>query len=245
MIYQEYLMPLTPVSNPVSLEKLAYDAIKAAILTFQLRPGDSLVEADLGRQLGISKTPVRDALSRLEKEGLVVKVLYKGATVTELNHQDVVEIFQIRAALEGLAARLAAANLSEADLRKATELEEGHLRAAMNNEISQGSALNREFHELIQRAADNAHLTLILSNLDDHLQRYRTLSNVQQGRLRKSVQEHAAVLTALTNRDAGQAEAHMKEHLLSVLQDLQQQDFNELVEMAHDQAAHKSAYGLE
>ncbi len=220
---------LSPVGGPVSLEKLAYDAIKEAILAFRLKPGKSLVESDLATQLNISKTPVRDALLRLEKEGLVVKVPYKGASVSEVNQQIMNEIFEIRAVLEGLAARLAAPRMGTADLKIAASLIDQHEQALLRNDTDEASRLNRQFHDLIVQQAPNQWLKQILGNLDEHLKRYRTLSNFQVGRLGKSIEEHRQIYKALCDRQAGQAESAMRAHLGSVAIDLNNQDFDELV----------------
>ena len=101
------MTPLTPLEESPSLDKLAYERIKDAILSFQFLPKQALVEGELAVQLGISKTPVRDALMRLEKEGLVSRVSYKGTFVADINNQDMQNIFMIRIVLEGLATRLA------------------------------------------------------------------------------------------------------------------------------------------
>ncbi|HZW03841.1 MAG TPA: GntR family transcriptional regulator, partial [Anaerolineaceae bacterium] len=211
-------------------EKLAYDSIKSAILGFQLMPDDSLVETDLARQLGISKTPVRDALSRLEKEGFVEKIPYKGYTVTGLSHEKVIEIFEIRAALEGLAARQATRNFTEQDLDLARDLVRRQQDAAHRGDIQAASDLNKQFHGLLLNRAKNGWLRQILGNLEDHLQRYRMLSNFQQGRLEKSVAEHNTILSLIADRQPEKAEEAGRAHLLSVLDDLQQQDFNDLID---------------
>ena len=96
-------LPLATPSSPVSLEKFSYESIKEAILTFRLYPGQTLVEGELAHQLGISKTPVRDALLRLEKEGFIIKFPYKGYSVTEITRESIADMFEIRSALEGLA----------------------------------------------------------------------------------------------------------------------------------------------
>lgn len=224
--------PLAPVGNPVSLEKLAYDAIKNAILIFRLKPGESLVENDLARQLQISKTPVRDALLRLEKEGFITKIPYKGYYVTEITRESVADMFQIRAALEGLAARLAAVHLNDADLSEIQRLVSEHEHALAEKKLLQANKLNREFHDLIILRADNERLKVMLANLDDHLQRYRTLSNYQRGRLMKSVEEHQRVVDALSAHNPEQAELALRAHILSVMEDLENQDFNELIRLA-------------
>ena len=95
------------VSDSVSLKDKAHAAIKDAILSFKLEPGAPLVETQLAEELGISKTPVRAALEELEREGFVTRILFKGTYVTEVTVKDLVEIFQLRAVLEGLATHLA------------------------------------------------------------------------------------------------------------------------------------------
>ena len=224
--------PLSPVPEPLSLEKMAYNAIKEAILTFRLKPEENLVESDLARQLGISKTPVRESLSRLEREGFVTKIPYTGYYVTPISTQSVSEIFEIRAALEGLAASLAALRLSDEDITLAQTLVARHEQATQNGDIAQAARLNRQFHDLIITRAGNQRLAQILANLDEHLQRYRTLSNFQSGRLDKSVAEHRAVLTALEQRQPSQAEQAVRAHILSVSNDLAHQDIQALIQLA-------------
>lgn len=223
---------LNPVGGPVSREKLAYDAIKEAILTFRLKPGQSLVENELASQLGTSKTPVRDALLRLEKEGLVVKMLYKGTYVADINRQTMVDMFQIRAVLEGLAAALATPNILPEDIQEGLSLVEQHKMALNHHDIRRASILNRQFHDLILRRVNNPWLLQILSNLDDHLKRYRILSNFQRGRSDKSAREHERILNAFIAKDAVEAETAMRQHLTSVLIDLNAQGFEELVDIA-------------
>jgi len=221
---------LTPVTSPVPLEKIAYDAIKEAILDFSLKPGETLVETEVARQLSISKTPVRDALSRLEKEGFIVKVAYKGYYIADISRQSMTDIFQIRAVLEGLAVRLSTPKLEEADIQEGLRLIEEHSQAAMAGNIALASKLNREFHDLILNKAGNERLQQIIGNLEDHLRRYRTLSNYQSGRLEKSVDEHRQIIKAIIERDAETAEKATRNHIESVINDLAIQDFDELLE---------------
>jgi DNA-binding GntR family transcriptional regulator len=229
--------PLSPVANPISLEKMAYNTIKAAILSFRLAPGETVVETDLARQLGISKTPVREGLGRLEKEGFIVKTPYKGYAVAPISKTDVIDFFEIRAALEGLAARLATANLSEDDIRYARSLA-GQQHAAMDsNDIEAASRLNRQFHDLLLERSRNPRLAAMLSNIEEHLQRYRLLSSFQTGRLDKSASEHNRILAAFESHDPAEAEAAARDHILSVLADLKDQDFDELIHRIQLQTA--------
>jgi DNA-binding GntR family transcriptional regulator len=233
---------LPPTPAPPSLEKFAYDAIKKAILTFALKPGDALVEAELSKQLSVSKTPIRDALSRLEKEGLVSKVAYTGTTVSEIDSQLVADLFELRAVLEGLAARKAALNFTPQDAAAAqTNLAE-HKAALASGDLTRASELNRQFHALILRNAPSPRLHTFLGNLDDHLQRFRVLSNYQRGPHSKSVAEHQQILTAIQANDADGAEKAMRAHLMSVVADLKDVDIHALIQQisGENSAVHSS-----
>jgi DNA-binding GntR family transcriptional regulator len=221
---------LSPVDGPVSLEKLAYDAIKEAIIAFRLKPGQSLVEADLAQQLAISKTPVRDALLHLEKESLVMKIPYKGTYVSELTLTTMIDVFQIRAVLEGLATYLATPNITSGEIDEYRSLLQEHEQALAGKNIALASAINRRFHDHITQKAGNQRLLQILANLDDHLKRYRTLSLYQSERGNKSILEHRAVLDAIVTSNPQAAEKAMRDHLWSVLEDLSHEDFSRLVE---------------
>ncbi len=223
--------PLTPLQNTASLEKLAYEKIKQAILTFGFLPNQALVEADLAAQLGISKTPVRDALMQLEKEGLVTRVPFKGTYVADINNHDMAEIFAIRMVLEGLAIRLATTRLTEDDFEHLEALIEQHAAALERQDVTQAARLNSEYHSLIISRCGNERLIKMLSLLDDQLKRYRLLSIAQGLRTEKSVPEHRDILDALRARNAVRAEAAMKEHLQSAMSDLYNQDFKELEQL--------------
>jgi len=214
---------LPRVAEPVSLKDKAYKAIKSAILSLKLKPGDPLVESDLAQQLGISKTPVRDALLELEREGFVTKVLFKGTYVTEITLKDVREVFQVRAVLEGLAARLAAPFFSAKDLEEGEKIITAAEAALAEGDIALCSEHGKRFHRLIINKADNQRLQTIILNLDDHLQRFRLLSDQINGRLNKSLKEHRKILEALGRKDPLAAEETARGHLFSVLQDLSEE----------------------
>lgn len=172
---------LTPLTESPSLDKLAYDQIKEAILTFKFLPNQALIEGELASQLGISKTPVRDALMRLEKEGLVVRVAYKGTYVSDINNDDMANIFQIRMALEGLAIRLAARRLTADDLRHMADLLESHKGALAARDFTRVSKINSEFHNVIISGCANpfcskcCSTSMIISNATDFCRSRRGL----------------------------------------------------------------------
>jgi DNA-binding GntR family transcriptional regulator len=216
----ESALELERVTAPVSLKEQAYFAIKGAILSLKLKPGQALVESDLAEQLGISKTPVRTALHELEREGLVNRVLYKGTYVAKVNLKDVQEIFQLRAVLEGLAARLAAPTIDDSELAAGRDTLRLMEEAIAVGDRDLASQRGQQFHEMILQKADNQRLQVIVHNLDDHLQRYRLLSDQIKGRLEKSLGEHKRTLEALEQRDPDLSEEMSKSHLHSVLEAL-------------------------
>jgi len=211
---------LEKVTVPVSLKDQAYMTIKTAILSLDLKPGQPLVESELAEQLGISKTPVRTALHELERDGLVTKILYKGTYVSSVSRRDIREVFQLRAVLEGFAARLATDLMSEDDLDSAVGLLDSMQQALETGERPLASKYGAQFHYLILQKADNDRLKVIWHNLDDHTQRFRLMSDQISGRLEKSLGEHRKILEALVLRDAELAEHRLRQHLQSVLDEL-------------------------
>ena len=211
---------LDKVGGPISLKDRAYTAIKDAILSVKLKPGTPLVETQLAEELGISKTPVRAALEELEREGFVTRILFKGTYVTEVTVKDLVEIFQLRAVLEGLAARIATPLFSPRQLDRIAQNLTAAEAALAEGDLALCSELGKSLHDAIIDKADSQRLTLIIRNLDDHVQRFRAISDQISGRLNKSVKEHRRVLDALRRRDPDAAAQAMRDHMHSVLQDL-------------------------
>jgi DNA-binding GntR family transcriptional regulator len=213
---------LDPVRTGMTLTERVYSTIKEAILDLKLEPGSPLVEDELARQLGTSKTPVRDALFTLERDGLVTKIPYKGAYVSEVSLKDATEIFELRAVLEGLAARLATGRFGSADFAEADRLLDAADAARERGDRGTASQLGAQFHWLILQRADNRRLRPILAKLEEELRRLRRLSDLRQGRLEKSAGEHRAILGALRAGEPYAVEDAMRRHLQSVVVDFAQ-----------------------
>lgn len=211
---------LEKVDTVASLKDRAYNAIKEAILSLKLEPGTPLVENDMAQQLGISKTPVRDALQELEREGFVTRIFFKGTYVTDVTMKDMAEVFQLRAVLEGLAARLATPLFAPQELDHIAADLTAAEAALAEGDLTLCSQRGQRLHKAIINKVDSQRLSSIIHNLDDHVQRFRALSDRITGRLNKSVKEHRRVLDAFYRKDADAAEHAMRDHLFSVLQDL-------------------------
>lgn len=195
-----------------TMQEIAYETIREAILSGRYAPGQRLLPDDLARELGTSRMPVREALQRLEVAGLVSITPHRGAVVNELSKQDIVEIYHIRAVLEGLAARLAAPHLVSADYDRLQALIEEMVAAAAGPDLEQVLRANRDFHEVIWRAARAPRLHELLENLYIASQRFRNISLLLPGRLSQIVGEHRRIARALAAGDPAGAERFASEH---------------------------------
>ena len=189
-----------------SLTARVYDEIEEAILSGELAPGENLTEMKLSAELGVSRTPIREALSQLEREGLVRSVPNKGAVVVGISRKDIQDIYSIRSAIEGLAARWAAQNIRDdelAELRDVVELQEYY---AQKGEIQQIRQLDSRFHEMIYQASRSSQLQRMLSSFHHYISRERERSFMKGGRALKSVEEHRMIYEAIASRSEDEAE---------------------------------------
>lgn len=194
-----------------SLTEVAYQAIKTAILNNQLHAGDALPADRFVQELALSRTPVREALLRLEKEGLVEVRPRMGTFVTQLNLREIQESYQVRQELEGLAARLAA---RRADAAQLAAVERALKKYPLRGEIDcQGmSEAGQQLHALVVEACGNLVLARMIRSLQDHFTRFRALSLDIPEKVRDSHREHLAILAALKAGDGALAEQLMQEH---------------------------------
>lgn len=188
----------------------AYRRVLEDIRSGLLSPGARLRETELAERLGISRTPVREAIRQLEADGLVIHLPRQGATIRSLDYQEVIELYEMRTVLEGTAARLAA--------RAASDIEIAEL-AALNAELQatpaghQNQELNRQFHRTLLDAARNRFLVKSMSALQKTLLILGPSTLSDPERAVDAVAEHAAVLAALQARDGNAAEIAMRRHV--------------------------------
>lgn len=200
-----------------SLTEQVYALIKEYILRLEFEPRKSLVEAELAQMLGTSKTPVREALRRLEMEGLVVTAPYKGATVAPLAVEDIREIYEVRGTLEALAVRLAIPRLTDDQIGELEALLAAAEEALHDNRLVDCSLHGAQFHSIFVKVADHRRIQTQLDNLAAHLERfYRVLEKIP-GRLTKSLTEHRTILDAVVRRDTDGAYLAMIRHSESFL----------------------------
>ncbi len=203
-IQQDYAT--TPVRAQV------FRQLEKAILEGELAPGTSLTEVKLSAELGVSRTPIREALMQLELEGLVKTTHNKGAVVVGISGSDVNDIYLIRTRIEGFAARRAAENITEEelqDLREIVELQEFYLG---RGDTLQVGNLDQRFHEIVYEGSRSRPLKQMLSMFHNYIQKARTTS-VRRGRAAASTQEHRDILAAIEGRDPDEAERLMGIHV--------------------------------
>lgn len=207
------------VSAPQSLGDTAYRVLKEAIVSLQLDAGALVSEEEWARRLGMSRTPLRDALNRLEQEKLVRRVPNYGVFVADLSLDDFLEICEVRALLESAACRNAASRASVSDLAR-FENEFRKLASSTPTEASvrRASEIDHAFHMFILEAAGNRQVVSIIAHLNDKITRLRFA--LTPSRYQESLQEHQQILAALKARDGEAAGAAMQSHMENVSKSL-------------------------
>lgn len=197
--------------DDLPLGERAYRYIKQAIQTQKLLPGDRLREVDLAEMIGLSRTPIREALARLEAEGLVIHDPMRGIMVAELDYSMTTELYLMREVLEGTAAKLAAQHASEVEVSILEDLCRQY-EAAVGNE-SLLSLRNRQFHDTLYRCSHNRYLIKVLHMLHDNLMLLGSSTLADPKRAKETLQEHEAVVTAIKERNPEKAEQALRHHI--------------------------------
>lgn len=192
----------------------AADAIRTAILEGELAPGDRLKEREIAQQLGISSTPVREALQSLDAEGLIELVPNRGATVRSYDEETLEELYRLRALLEGHAAGQAAERITEAQLALLEESNERFAKLRTDDDLRSLVRENLVFHSLIIEAAGGAKLAELVQNVMHIPLIYRVYIWYSPEQKLLSEKYHRQLVAALRERDAARAEQVMQEHVL-------------------------------
>ncbi|MGN0398891.1 MAG: GntR family transcriptional regulator [Blautia sp.] len=216
-------------ANGKSLRGQVFDKIRSDILKGRYQNGDELVECTIGKELGVSRTPVREAIRQLELEGLVQLIPNKGAFVTGISANDVRDIYLIRSRLEGLAARMAAEHISPEQLAEMEEtivLSDYHVK---KEHFEQVCEMDGKFHKLLYAASGSRILEHTLTDFHQYVQRVRMASIMNRMRMQKSNHEHEEILEAIRNRNGDQAEKVAAEHISNTVENLKQYDLNSIL----------------
>jgi DNA-binding GntR family transcriptional regulator len=178
------------------LREIVFTTMREAIINGDFKPGQRLMEVQLAEQMGVSRTPVREAIRKLELEGLVVMVPRKGAYVAGLSSEDVKEVLEIRAVLEGLAASLAAKNASDADIEQLQEIVEKFKNAAEEKDVVRLINFDSDFHDVMYRASKNKKLIQLISALREQVQRFRVAYFTKIKSTQALIEEHNELVSS-------------------------------------------------
>lgn len=215
---------IEPLDVNAGLRKRVCEAIKRAITEMDIygRPEDiRLDERQLAEDLGVSRTPIREALSVLEQEGFVRSIPRRGIHVVRKSKREIVEMITVWAAIESMAARLAAPRVTAADL---AELR-GHVEAFRDDpsgQIGEYSDANMAFHKAIIRLGGIALMSGLTETLFIHMRAVRAVTMTQDNRAKRSVADHRAIVAALESRDAALAERLVREHTMGLAAHVEQ-----------------------
>ena len=214
-------MPLQPVrlTGERSRAQELYAWLRTAIVSGELQPHERLVETTIAELASVSRTPVREALQRLEVDGLVREGQGGGLEVCGFSLDELADLCAVRETLEGLATQFAAASRSELEidtLRRIVRAEQEALDSD-DEAVEPRIELNHSFHETLWRASRNRYLADELKHLRNLIERLQDTTLRDQGRLEQSIQEHAAIVDALETRDAETAERLAREHFRNAM----------------------------
>ena len=204
------------------LRDVVFNTLRDAILTGKLVPGERLMENQLADKLGVSRTPVREALRMLELENLVELVPRKGAQVLDMSEKDITNILEVRSALEGLATSLACKKMTKEDLQQLKSMEVDFEKAVADNDVEHFVDIDEDFHDLIFAATENDKLINIFRNLRIQLYRYRMAqAKNNETSMSTIVAHHRSIIRAIENHDAEEgasiAQGHIKYQTESIL----------------------------
>ena len=215
-------------ADKYSLRGRVFAKLREDILTGRYKENDELKEVTIGQELGVSRTPVREALRQLELEGLVAIIPNKGAYVTGITDKDIEDIFVMRSYLEGLCAAWACENITKDQLDSLEEIlflakfhvEKGHFEQVVE--------LDNRFHQLMYAASGSRILSHVLNDYHHYAQRARVVNLSEAERAKCSITEHENIVTAIKNKDAEAAERYAHEHIEASIERMHLADAEEL-----------------
>lgn len=200
------------------LGDIVFEFLRDAILTGKLKPGERLMEIALAERLGVSRTPVREAMKKLEQENFIEMVPRKGAYVADINAKDMLDVLEIRAVLEGFAASLAATRISERELKELERFVEKFEKAVSLEDKDGLIETDNKFHDLIYRSTRNNKLTDLIKSLQDQFHRFRIIYFSEFDDYDQILEGHKMILKAIKTQDSQMARQLAEDHIQLVKQ---------------------------
>ena len=201
------------IQNHRPLREIVYEELKLLILTGKISPGMRLMEEELAEDMGVSRTPIREAIRKLEKEGLITIEPRRGAYVSQISTKDMVEILEVRQNLEGLAAELAAQRMSEEDKEKLRNIAKAYEEAVAAGDMAEMIRCDTTFHHIIVEATQNKILIQMVEQLQEMVLRFRYIYYDNFKRAEQMLSEHQAIYEAIAGGNTEVARESANVHI--------------------------------
>ena len=195
------------------LRDVIFVTLREAIIAGELKPGERLMEVHLSEKMGVSRTPVREAIRKLELEGLVDMIPRKGAHVAELSVKDIMDVLEVRASMDGLATSLSALRITEEEINELKHVYSQFINCVEKENLQGTIKKDAEFHDIIYRSSRNEKLIQIVNNLRDQVQRFRVIYLKGFGSSKELIKEHGEIVDAIINRDVEMAQKVAEKHI--------------------------------
>lgn len=195
------------------LRDVVFNTLREAILKGELKPGERLMELQLAAKLGVSRTPIREAIRMLEQEGLAVTVPRKGAEVAKMTEKDMEDVLQIREALDELAVSIACEQITREEIEELKETMREFEESAKTRDVRKIAGADVKFHDIIYQATRNPKLVNMLSNLREQMYRYRVEYLKDEKNYPMLVREHSQIVAGLSEKNKDKVTAAMHQHV--------------------------------
>lgn len=195
------------------LRDVVFNTLRQAILRGELKPGERLLEIHLANKLGVSRTPIREAIRKLELEGLVLMIPRKGAVVAEITEKSLRDVLEVRRALEELAMKLACEKILDEEIEELKAASKEFENALKTGDVTVYAEADVKFHDIIYRTTDNQRLIQLLYNLREQMYRYRVEYLKREDSHETLLAEHQYIIETLEKRDAKEAVKAVCEHI--------------------------------
>lgn len=195
------------------LRDVVFNTLRQAILKGELEPGERLMEIQLADRLGVSRTPIREAIRKLELEGLVLMIPRKGAEVAKISEKSLRDVLEVRRSLEELAIELACQRMTESDIKELEEAQEAFREAIHSAGAMTIAETDEHYHDIIYNGTGNNRLVQILNNLREQMYRYRLEYIKDADKRQILVVEHDYILKAIRSRHVAEAKKAIREHI--------------------------------
>lgn len=201
------------INEFLPLREVVFNTLRDAILKGELEPGEHLMEVQLSNRLGVSRTPIREALRQLESEGLVIMTPRKGAVVAEITQSDLTDVLEVRKALEVLAVELACIKIKDEEIVELKECGEKFRQALDKGELTVVADMDEQFHDVIYKATCNRRLIQLLNNMRQQMYRYRLEYIKDDGHWNVLIEEHEKLIKAIEEKDVEMAKSVTNSHI--------------------------------